>query len=71
MDNFRMLYQMVVATGANCFITTTQPRNDLTVDQRQMQRDLVDSIRNNFGLNAINFWDDLVTQDEPMACGMK
>ena len=63
MDNFRMLYQMVVATGANCFITTTQPRNDLTTDQRQMQRDLVDSIRNNFGINAINFWDDLVTQD--------
>jgi hypothetical protein len=63
MDNFRVMYQYVVNAGIKCFITTTQPRNDMTDAQRLMQRNLVDSIRNNFGLYSINFWDDLVTQD--------
>lgn len=63
MDNFRVLYQFVISSGASCYITTTQPRNDLDATQRQMQKQLEDSIRNNFGYYSINFWDDLVTQD--------
>jgi lysophospholipase L1-like esterase len=67
MDNFRIMYQAITATGAKCFITTSQPRNDINTTtnffQRQQLRALVDSINNAFGLHAINFWDDLVSTD--------
>jgi lysophospholipase L1-like esterase len=63
MDNFRLMFKYVNDAGIKCFITTTQPRNDLSVSQRQLQRNLVDSIFNNFGLYSINFWDDLVIPD--------
>lgn len=63
MDNFRLMYQMVTATGAKCFITTPQPRDDFNPALRLQLRQLVDSVINNFGLYALNFWDDLVTTD--------
>lgn len=67
MNNFRTMYQAVVAGGAKCFITTSQPRNDINTTtnfyQRQQLRALVDSITNTFGLHSINFWDDLVSTD--------
>lgn len=63
MDNLRLMHITITATGARCFIGTTTPRNDITVAQRLMQRELVDSINNNFGAFALNFWDDLVTND--------
>jgi lysophospholipase L1-like esterase len=63
MENFRVMRQAVLATGAKFFITTTQPRNDLNAAQRQMQRDLKDAIIATFGIYSINFWDDLVTTD--------
>jgi hypothetical protein len=63
MDNFRVMRQAVLTTGASFFITTTQPRNDLNTAQREMQRNLKDSIIAVFGIYSINFWDDLVTTD--------
>ena len=60
MDNLRAMYNFFLANGVKCFVTTSQPRNDLDVSQRQLQRNLVDSITNNFGVFSINFWDDLV-----------
>jgi hypothetical protein len=63
MDNLRLMYTTITATGARCFIGTTSPRNDITAAQRLLQRELVDSINNNFGVFALNFWDDLVTTD--------
>ena len=63
MDNLRLMYTSITATGAKCFIGTTQPRNDITPAQALLQRELVDSINNNFGVFALNFWDDLVTTD--------
>jgi lysophospholipase L1-like esterase len=63
MDNLRAMNTIIKASGARCFITTTQPRNDLSDASRQFQRDLVDSINNNFGSFAIDFWSDLVTND--------
>ncbi len=63
MDNLRLMYTTITATGAKCFIGTTAPRNDITNAQALMQRELVDSINLNFGVFAINFWDDLVTND--------
>ncbi len=63
MDNLRLMYATITATGAKCFIGTTAPRNDITNAQALQQRELVDSINMNFGVFAINFWDDLVTND--------
>ncbi len=63
MNNFRLMYNAVNASGAKCFITTTQPRNDYTLFQRQTLSDMKDSILAQFGLFSINFWDQLVTSD--------
>ncbi len=63
MDNLRLMYLTITATGAKCFIGTTAPRNDITAAQCLLQRELVDSINNNFGVFSLNFWDDLVTTD--------
>lgn len=63
MDNLRLMFQQCTANGIPCYITTTQPRNTATEPQRTILKQLVDSIKNNFGDFAINFWDDLVTND--------
>ncbi|MDN3654146.1 SGNH/GDSL hydrolase family protein [Ferruginibacter paludis] len=63
MCNFRLMYNTVTAAGAKCYITTTQPRNDYNIAQRQALLVMKDSILGEFGNFAINFWDDLVTGD--------
>jgi hypothetical protein len=63
MDNLRLMNATITAAGARCFIATTQPGNHLTAPQRLAQRELVDSINNNFGSFSIDFWTDLVTND--------
>jgi hypothetical protein len=63
MDNFRIMFNYANAAGIKCYIASTQPRNDLSNVQRQLQRDLVDSITKTFGMYSINFWDDLVVPD--------
>ena len=66
MNNFRTLNQIITSAGVNAFITTTQPR-DFAPNYLMMeyQRDLKDSIQNNFGYFSINFWDDLVGTTPP------
>jgi len=63
MNNLRFLFQHINSAGPRVFITTTQPRTWLSDEQRQTLRNLVDSINNNFGVYAIDFWTDLVTND--------
>ena len=66
MDNLRYLHSYILSNGVNgikCYITTTQPRNDLSFELRDSLRTLTDSIVANFGTYAINFWDVLVTAD--------
>lgn len=64
MDNLRIMYQQLTSHGITCYIATSQPRNGSTNDStRAILRQLVDSINNNFGYFAINFWTDLVTND--------
>ena len=62
MDNFRLMYQAITASGAKCYITTTQPRNVNPVLRDSLWR-LVDSVNSNFGNHAIDFWSDLVSTD--------
>ena len=63
MSNFRVMFSTISASGARCYITTPQPRNDLSADLRDTLFSLVDSVTNAFGPYAINFWDALVTND--------
>ncbi|MDN3659140.1 SGNH/GDSL hydrolase family protein [Ferruginibacter paludis] len=63
MYNLRQMYSTITASGAKCYITTAQPRNDYAVSQRQDLYDMKDSILAQFGTFAVNFWDDLVTSD--------
>ena len=63
MDNLRLMYQEFTQNGIRCYITTSQPRNTASDAQRVILRQLVDSIQLNFGIYAINFWDDLATTD--------
>lgn len=63
MDNFRFLFRQISSAGVRCFISTTQPRNDMNPTQRQQLRELYDSVLNNFGVYAIDVWSDLVTSD--------
>lgn len=62
MDNFRTMYQAITAANVKCYITTSQPRS-LSVALRDSLKTLADSVRNNFGLYAIDFWTDLVSTD--------
>jgi lysophospholipase L1-like esterase len=63
MNNLRTIVRTGRAAGARVFVTTTQPRTFYTDPQRQILKDLVDSITNYFGSYSINFWDDLVSTD--------
>ena len=63
MDNFRLMYNSITASGAKCYIATSQPRNDYSLLQRNLLLDMKDSINIQFGFFSINFWDDLVTSD--------
>lgn len=63
MNNLRLMHSSINGSGAKCFITTAQPRNDYSLLQRQALLEMRDSINNQFGFFALNFWDDLVTSD--------
>ncbi|MBS1654507.1 MAG: SGNH/GDSL hydrolase family protein [Bacteroidetes bacterium] len=63
MDNLRLMYSVITSSGAQCYISTTQPRNFTDAARRDTLRTLVDSINNNFGLYSIDFWTDLVSND--------
>ena len=63
MDNLRVMFEQLNANGIRTFISTTQPRNFDSESQRLILKQLVDSIQINFGNYAINFWDDLVSND--------
>ena len=63
MSNFRTMFSTISATGAKCYITTPQPRNDLSQNLRDTLFSLVDSVTLAFGAYAVNFWNPLVTPD--------
>ena len=63
MNNLRLMFSRVEQTGANCFITTSQPRNQYDDPHRKLLKDLADSVENAFGDYALDFWDVLVEND--------
>ncbi len=56
---FQTIYDSCVAKGVECFITTTQPREDFSALRKQFLVDLKDNIINRFGTHAINFYDPI------------
>lgn len=55
------------AAGIDCYVTTTQPRDDFNPagGERQRLKDLELLIKDTFGDKTLNFWDDIV-QDPPL-----
>lgn len=48
------------AKNIDCYITTTQPRDNFSVSERQKLKDIGDRIRFTFGPRAIDFYYDIV-----------
>src|SRR5215217_7449078 len=63
LNNLRFLSQQITSVGVKAYVATTQPRSQFDFSMRQALRECVDSVNNSFGANAINFWDDLATND--------
>src|SRR5215203_1745173 len=63
LNNLRFLSQQISSVGVKAYVATTQPRSQFDFSMRQALRECVDSVNNSFGANAINFWDDLATND--------
>lgn len=57
LSNLRTIYDSVVKAGKVAYITTTQPRNDISFSLRQMLLRGRDSILNEFPQRSLNFWD--------------
>lgn len=47
------------AAGIRCFITTTQPRDNFSVSERQKLKEIRDMIMQRFGAYAIDFWTEV------------
>lgn len=67
LSNLRTIYDSAVKAGKRCFITTTQPRNDVGPGIRQMFIEGKDSILAEFGPFAINFYDPVA---DPVTLGI-
>ena len=66
MECFRTIKKYANQHGKPCYVTTTQPRNDVnfsTQAARDSLRDLRDSVLTEFGIFAINFYDGLATTE--------
>ncbi len=61
--NFRLIAEPALARGVKVYVATTQPRNFTNPAQVAIQRATRDSILAEFGEFAINFWEDLATED--------
>jgi lysophospholipase L1-like esterase len=63
MSNFRVMFNTISASGARCYMTTPQPRNDFDAGMRDSLFSMVDSVSNAFGQYTLNFWNCLTTTD--------
>ena len=59
MQPLQTIYNICVAQGILCYVTTTQPRTDasFSVTKQKFLQVIRDSIQNRFGANAIDFYD--------------
>jgi lysophospholipase L1-like esterase len=62
MSNLRTIYQTVIDAGKICYITTTQPRSLLAVQQDLLKEER-DSVLKEFPVFGLNFYSPLVAAD--------
>jgi len=67
LSNLRTMYDSVTTLGKRCYVTTTQPREDLSPTDRQTLKQGRDSILAEFGTQALNFWDSVT---DPVSLGI-
>ena len=56
---FRTIKKVAEVAGKKCFITTTQPRDNFSDQNRKKLREIKDSVMLQFGASAIDFWTGL------------
>ena len=61
--NYRLITESAVIGGASLWVTTPQPRNDLSKSETQIQFDLLDSTFSVFGDFVVDFWDGFSEKD--------
>lgn len=60
LECFQVIRLTAENQGARCFITSTQPRDGITTENRQKLKLIRDSIMARFGQYAIDFWTPIV-----------
>jgi lysophospholipase L1-like esterase len=63
MFNLHTMYDAVISAGKQCFVTTTQPRNDLSNTQQLLQKQIRDSVVQEFSAFSLNFYNPIVASD--------
>jgi acyl-CoA thioesterase-1 len=63
MDNLRTIYKTVIAAGKICYITTSQPRDNLATVQQELLRTMRDSVLDEFSTFSLNFYNCVVAAD--------
>jgi lysophospholipase L1-like esterase len=67
LSNLRTIYDSVVVKGKICYVTTTQPRDDIAPGTRLLLKQGRDSILAEFPGFTLNFWDPVV---DPVSLGI-
>jgi hypothetical protein len=67
LSNLRVIYDSVLATGQVCFISSTQPRDDIPTATRLLLLQGRDSILAEFSGHSLNFWDPVA---DPVTLGI-
>jgi len=66
--NLRTIYAAVVSVGKTAWVTTTQPRDDISPSLRQLALQGRDSILAEFPQRSLNFWDPVA---DPSTLGIQ
>lgn len=60
LSNLHLIYDSVVKAGKTCWISSTQPRDDIPLSTRQILLQGKDSIMAEFPSRSLDFWDPVV-----------
>jgi lysophospholipase L1-like esterase len=65
--NFEESFRIADSAQIPIWVTTTQPRSNMSVDQMQNLRDMRQWIIDRFGSKSVNFWDGIANPDGTIA----
>jgi lysophospholipase L1-like esterase len=72
LSNLRTMYDAITAAHSVCFLSSTQPRDDINPMLRALQKEGRDSILAEYPNNSLDFWDTLVDHSSlPDSLGIK